>query len=146
MYLEISGRQTGKTTRMINQIYADKHLYDIQILMGMNQKSLKIIKDKIKGNNKIKICLSFESLRKTLSKYNDKKIRLYVDEFLYSNAFINNYEKIKDNFERSYFLLSNGYFSSSMNSEISAVWPEIDLQIMNDNKIYSMHSTTDRPL
>ena len=144
MYLEISARQTGKTTRMINQIYADKHLYDIQILMGINQNSLKLIKDKIKGNSKVKICLSFESLRKTLSKYNDKKIRLYVDEFLYSTAFVNNYNKIKETYECKFTLIENGYFSSSINS--NAMMVLFDMQLTNNDLLYSMHSTLDRPL
>lgn len=144
MYLEISSRQTGKTTRMINQIYADKHLYDIQILMGMNQNSLRLIKNKIKGNNKVKICLSFESLRITLSKYNDKKIRLYVDEFLYSTAFVNNYNKIKEAYECKFTLIENGYFSSSINS--NAMMVLFDMQLTNNDLLYSMHSTLDRPL
>lgn len=144
MYLEISARQTGKTTRMINQIYADKHLFDIQILMGMNQTSLKLIKDKIKGNNKVKICLSFDSLIKTLSKYEGKRIRLYVDEFLYSTAFVNNYNKIKETLECKFTLLENGYFSSSINS--NAVMVLFDMQLKNNELIYSVNTTLDRPL
>lgn len=37
MYLEISQRQSGKTTRMINQMYADKNRYDIQIAFGYSK-------------------------------------------------------------------------------------------------------------
>lgn len=37
MYLEISQRQSGKTTRMINQMYADKNRYDIQIVFGYSK-------------------------------------------------------------------------------------------------------------
>ena len=85
MYLEISGRQTGKTSRLINQIYADKNKYDLQILMGINYNSLKQIKNSVKGNNKLKICLSYEAFQcEILGKNN---VRLYVDEFLYSTAF-----------------------------------------------------------
>ena len=86
MYLEISGRQTGKTSRLINQIYADKNKYDLQILMGINYNSLKQIKNNVKGNNKLKICLSYEAFQcEILGKNN---VRLYVDEFLYSTAFV----------------------------------------------------------
>lgn len=144
MYLEISGRQTGKTTRLINQIYADKNKYDLQILMGMNQKSLKFIKSQIKNNNKVKVCLSFYSLIETLKLYDkcDKKlkVRLYVDEFLYSTAFCNNFKDIKARLETEFNLISNGYFSSSVNSNYHMLL--FDLQMMNNKNITIVNNTT----
>ena len=144
MYLEISSRQTGKTSRMINQIYADKEKYDVQILMGMNWNSLKLIKSKIKRNSKVKICLSFDALRKLLVNYEDKKIRLYVDEFLYSNAFINNFKEIQEIYERKFFLLSNGYFSSSVGSNNYLILRE--LQLLNNEEVYSMSVSNKQPI
>lgn len=98
MYLEISDRQTGKTNRLINQIYRDKQNYDIQILMGINYISLKQIKSAIPKNNKVKICLSYDKLAQTIMGNSNKKIRLYVDEFMFSTAFSNNFDKIKNFF------------------------------------------------
>ena len=98
MYLEISDRQTGKTNRLINQIYRDKQNYDIQILMGINHISLKQIKSAIPKNNKVKICLSYDKLKQTIMGNSNKKIRLYVDEFMFSTAFSNNFDKIKEIF------------------------------------------------
>lgn len=135
MYLEISHRQSGKTTRLINQIYRDKSNYDIQILMGMNYKSLKMIKDQIKGNAKVKICLSYESLNELLiCNYSSKRIRLYVDEFMYSTAFCNNFKIIQSNYG---LLLSNGYFSSSINS--NHVLLLLDLQQLNNSNCVTVN-------
>jgi hypothetical protein len=144
MYLEISARQTGKTSRMINQIYADKEKYDVQILMGMNWISLKSIKSKIKRNSKVKICLSFDAIKKLLTKCEDKKIKLYVDEFLYSNAFINNFKEIQEIYERKFFLLSNGYFSSSINTNNYSILRE--LQLLTNEEIYSMIVSNRQPI
>ncbi|MCR5146154.1 MAG: hypothetical protein K6B70_02225 [Clostridia bacterium] len=152
MYLEISSRQTGKTTRLINQIYADKHKYDLQILMGMNFRSLKKTKSEIKGNNKVKICLSFDSLIETIKSYDnsDKKVRvrLYVDEFLWSKAFCNNYKDIKARFEPEFNLISNGYFSSSMNSNETMILfdMQVDCNTGKIDEIFMVHKTTERPL
>lgn len=145
MYLEIGERQCGKTTRLINQIQADKDNYDIQILMGMNNISLKAIKQKIKHNNKVKICLSFDSLISTIRSYDiykDKKlkVRLYVDEFLYSTSFCNNFNDIKARFETEFDLISNGYFSSSLNSHYFIILRK--LQEFNNNKLTLVHTTT----
>lgn len=143
MYLEIGERQCGKTTRLINQIQFDKNNYDIQILMGMNQMSLKSIKHKIKHNNKVKICLSFDSLAKIINfcdNSNKKlKVRLYVDEFLYSTAFCNNYYDIKARYETEFDLISNGYFSSSLNSQYYMILRK--LQEFNNNKLTLVHTT-----
>ena len=139
MYLEISGRQTGKTTRLINQIYADKNKYDLQILMGMNFQSLKAIKKKIHGNNKVKVCLSYESLKNLLLGSKINRVKLYVDEFLYSNAFCNNFQDIQ-RFETDYNLISNGYFSSSVNSNYHMLL--FDLQMMNNKNITIVNNTT----
>ena len=138
MYLEISGRQTGKTTRLINQIYADKNKYDLQILMGMNFKSLKAIKKQIIGNNKVKICLSYESLKNLLLGSKIKRVKLYVDEFLFSNAFCNNFKDIQK-FETDYNLISNGYFSSSLNSEHYIIL--YDMQVMNNQNLITVNIT-----
>ena len=145
MYLEIGERQCGKTTRLINQIQVDKDKYDIQILMGMNQRSLKAIKQKIRHNNKVKICLSFDSLISTIRSYDTDiqkrlKVRLYVDEFLFSTAFCNNYNDIKARFETEFDLISNGYFSSSLNTQYANVLT--NLQIDNDKKLTIVHTTT----
>jgi hypothetical protein len=138
MYLEISGRQTGKTTRMINQIYADKDKYDLQILMGINYDSLHIIKKQIKKNTKVKICLSLESFKSTILGY--KNVRLYVDEFLYSNAFCNNFEKdflpcYKD-------IITNGYYASSINTGAPGSMVFSKLKELNNDLISSMYKTT----
>jgi F0F1-type ATP synthase alpha subunit len=98
MYLEISDRQTGKTQRLINQIYRDKQNYDIQVLMGINQRSLEMIKREIKQNAKVKICLSYDKLRQLIANNPNKKIRLYVDEFMYSTAFCNNFNELKNEY------------------------------------------------
>lgn len=145
MYLEIGERQCGKTTRLINQIQFDKNKYDIQILMGINNMSLKAIKQKIRHNNKVKICLSFDSLISTIRSYDiykDKKlkVRLYVDEFLFSTAFCNNYHDIKARFEPEFDLISHGYFSSSLNTHNYIVL--LNMQKFNDNKLTLVHTTT----
>ena len=153
MYLEISSRQTGKTTRLINQIYADKHKYDLQILMGISFISLKKIKSEIKGNNKVKICLSFNSLIETIGLYNNSsdkklKIRLYVDEFLYSKAFCNNYKDIKERFEKEFDLISNGYFSSSINSNERNILFDMQVERITGKheSIYIVHKSIETPL
>ena len=112
MYLEISHRQSGKTSRLINQIYRDKLNYDIQILMGINYMSLKFIKSQIRGNTKVKICLSYNSFRSLINKNDNKKIRLYVDEFMDSNSFSNSFNEFMNNYHH---LINDGYFSSSLN-------------------------------
>lgn len=131
MYLEISGRQTGKTTRLINQIYADKEKYDLQILMGINWFSLKNIKSEIKRNNRLKICLSYDAFQcEILGKNN---VRLYVDEFLYSTAFCNNFL----NFMSFHNIIQNGYFVSSINSDRYHIYSQ--LKELNNNFVNSMY-------
>lgn len=93
MYLEISDRQTGKTSRLINQIHRDKSQYDILLLLGINSRSIHYIK-KICHNNKIKCISSISDFRKTRAQYKDKKVKLYVDEFLYSTVFCNNFNNL----------------------------------------------------
>lgn len=131
MYLEISGRRTGKTTRLINQIYADKNKYDLQILMGMNYNSLKEIKNNVKGNNKLKICLSYDSFLETI--VGRKNVRLYVDEFLYSTAFCNNY----NGFKMFLDVLQDGYFVSSVNTDRYYIYSQ--LKELNNNLVNSMY-------
>lgn len=77
MYLEISGRQTGKTTRLINQIYKDKSEYDIQILLSSNRKMSMLIKSKI-SNNKVKYFASIESLNTYLCRKLSVKKYVYI--------------------------------------------------------------------
>ena len=134
MYLEISGRQTGKTLRLINQIYADKEQYDVQILMGMNHHCLNQIKSNVIKNRKLKICLSFDALRAEIGINKNKRIRIYVDEFLYSTAFCNNFLSIIENFTT---IVQNGYFSSSINSKYQDILKK--LQSMNNGIINSMN-------
>lgn len=110
MYLEISDRQTGKSTRLINQIYFDKDKYDLQILMGMNYNHLKQIKDKIKKNSKVKICLSYDKLKHLMANKIYKKIRLYVDEFMYSTAFCNNFNELKTQYPLSELINNRLFF------------------------------------
>jgi hypothetical protein len=134
MYLEISGRQTGKTSRLINQIYADKNKYDLQILMGINYNSLKQIKNNVKGNNKLKICLSYEAFQcEILGKNN---VRLYVDEFLYSTAFCNNFL----NFKSFHNIIQNGYFVSSINTDRYHIYSQ--LKELNNNLVNSMYTSS----
>lgn len=137
MYLEISGRQTGKTSRLINQIQFDKDNYDVQILMGINNNSLKVIKQKIKHNNKVKVCLSFDSLRLIIANNPHKIIRLYVDEFLYSTAFCNNFEQIEQKYKK---LIIDGYFSSSINSNNNNILYQLQLQ--NNKQILTANYTS----
>jgi hypothetical protein len=134
MYLEISGRQTGKTSRLINQIYADKNKYDLQILMGINYNSLKQIKNNVRGNNKLKICLSYEAFQcEILGKNN---VRLYVDEFLYSTAFCNNFL----NFKSFHNIIQNGYFVSSINTDRYHIYSQ--LKELNNNLVNSMYTSS----
>ena len=134
MYLEISGRQTGKTTRMINQIYADKDKYDLQILMGINYDSLHIIKKQIKKNAKVKICLSLESFKSTILGY--KNVRLYVDEFLYSTSFCNNFKEFKNLF---YNVIQDGYYASSINTNTERYLIFLELKEINFGLVNSMN-------
>lgn len=136
MYLEISARQTGKTTRLINQIFADKDQFDIQILMGMNKKSLDLIKTQLKNNNKIKICLTFESFKEITKQLTEKPLtaKLYVDQFMWSNIFMDNFKQILNTQK---YLLINGYFSSSLNTNY--MLSLFELQSLNNGNIYSMN-------
>ena len=134
MYLEISHRQSGKTSRLINQIYRDKLNYDIQILMGINFTSLKFIKSQIKGNVKVKICLSYDSVRSLINENDNKKIRLYVDEFMYSNSFSNNFHEFMNNYHN---LINDGYFTSSLNSNRSNILR--DLQELNNGRCLTVN-------
>lgn len=125
----------GKTARLINQIYRDKECYDVQILMGTNYTSLEELKKQIKKNAKVKICLSFNKLRQLLA--TNKKVRLYVDEFLFSTAFVNNFSEIKKLYET---VLLDGYFSSSLNSK--HLDPLCELQKLNHNNKLMVINTT----
>ena len=102
----------GKTTRLINQLNFDKDKYDVQILLGINHNHIHLLKKQC-HNNKIKCVSSFNDLLNTLYTNNDKNIKLYVDEFLYSTVFCNNY---KDLFTRFPELIKNGYYASSLNT------------------------------
>ena len=119
---------------MINQIYRDKISYDLQILMGINYVSLKHIKDQIKCNAKVKICLSYESFRLLLGEFDKNRIRLYVDEFMYSTAFCNNFEQFIEN---HLDLIKNGYFSSSVKSDHASLL--FTLQELNNGKCLTVN-------
>ena len=134
MYLEISHRQSGKTSRLINQIYRDKLNYDVQILMGINFMSLKFIKSQIKCNTKVKICLSYDSVRSLINENDNKKIRLYVDEFMDSNSFSNNFDEFMNNYHN---LINDGYFSSSLNSNRCNILRE--LQELNNGRCLTVN-------
>ena len=134
MYLEISARQTGKSTRLINQIYFDKDKYDLQILMGMNYNHLKMIKENVKRNNKLKICCSFDSFKETILGY--RNIRLYVDEFLYSTSFCNNFKEFKNLF---YNVIQDGYYVSSINTNNERYSIFLELKELNFGLVNSMN-------
>lgn len=81
--------------------------------MGINLQNCKILNQRIKRNNKVKICLSYDSFLKTIKDYpNINKVRLYVDEFMFSNCFCHSFEQLIDNYRP---ILLNGYYTSSHN-------------------------------
>ena len=99
--------------------------------------SLKTIKSKIKANNKVKICLSVDSLRKIISNNQNKTIKLYVDEFMYSHAFCRQFLELLEAYPE---LIKTGYFSSSINSlQNSVIFKE--LKKLNNNKTLTMLTT-----
>lgn len=131
MYLEISSRQVGKSTRLINQISADKPLYDLQIIMGMNLQHCKCLNKRIKQNNKVKMCLSYDSFINTISRYqNLEKVRLYVDEFMFSTCFCNNFDQLLQHYNS---IILNGYYASSFNNVYNNTL--LKLQGLNNNFI-----------
>lgn len=104
----------------------DKSRYDVQILMGINYISLKHIKEQL-SNNKVKVCCSLADFREFYGKNLDKKIRLYVDEFMYSTVFCNNIEWFM---KHALPLINDGYFCSSLNSKFLNVYNKLkDLSI-----------------
>ena len=88
----------------------------------------------VKGNNKLKICLSYEAFQcEILGKNN---VRLYVDEFLYSTAFCNNFL----NFKSLHNIIQNGYFVSSINTDRYHIYSQ--LKELNNNLVNSMYTSS----
>jgi hypothetical protein len=87
--------------------------------MGLNEISLKTIKSKIKANNKVKICLSVDSLRKIISNNQNKTIKLYVDEFMFSHAFCRQFFEVLEIFPElittRIFFFINQFFTKFIN-------------------------------
>ncbi len=112
MYLEISDRQTGKSTRLINQIIADEQKYDTQILFSLNQLATDYLLSKHKCN-KLITCTTVDSFNHILKGFDINNTRLYVDEFLLNKSFCKNFNiMIKNPYMRN--LIANGYFVSSL--------------------------------
>jgi hypothetical protein len=78
--------------------------------------------------------LSYDSFRSLINENDNKKIRLYVDEFMYSNSFSNNFHEFMNNYHN---LINDGYFSSSLNSNRSNILRE--LQELNNGRCLTVN-------
>lgn len=129
MYLEISQRQSGKTTRMINQMYADKNRYDIQIVFGYSKFYTHRIQN-IHISDNLKSCSTYESLCEILDHYcNDHTVKLYVDEFAYMPEFCNNITHLIKTYRK---IVEDGYFTST--PPITTLGSEAMLKLTNINR------------
>ena len=61
-------------------------------------------------SSKVKICLSYDKLKHLIAHYTNKKIRLYVDEFMYSTAFCNNFNELKTQYPLSELINNRLFF------------------------------------
>jgi hypothetical protein len=125
--------ELGKTTRLINQMTFDKDKYDLQILLGMNHPHIHNIKKQC-HNNKIKCVSSFNDLLNVIYANKNLKTKLYVDEFLYSTVFCNNYKELLERFPE---LIKNGYYTGSINTRY---YHDVfnSLQDLNDGNYFSV--------
>lgn len=96
MYLEISMRQSGKTTRLVNQICADKDRFDIQILFSFSNYNFYNFNRCLITNDNLKVCTLYETLLNLLKTYyKNESVKLYVDEFAYIPEFYKSYIILK---------------------------------------------------
>ena len=138
MYLEISMRQSGKTTRLINQICADKDRFDIQILFVFsNAYRFTILNRHLITNDNLKVCTSYEALLNLLrTYYKIESVKLYVDEFAYIPEFYNNFNDLLKNYKD---IIYDGYFTSTMSADINGAQIISKLIKLNENKYFTFN-------
>lgn len=138
MYLEISMRQSGKTTRLINQICADKDRFDIQILFVFSTAyKFTILNRHLIANDNLKVCTSYEALLNLLRiYYKNESVKLYVDEFAYIPEFYDNFNDLLKNYKD---IINDGYFTSTMNADINGAQIISKLIKLNENKYYAFN-------
>lgn len=136
MYLEISMRQSGKTTRLVNQICADKDRFDIQILFTFSNYNFYNSRYLITNDN-LKVCTTYEALLNLLrTHYKIESVKLYVDEFAYIPEFYNNFNDLLKNYKD---IINDGYFTSTMSADINEAQVISKLIKLNKNKYYSFN-------
>ena len=136
MYLEISMRQSGKTTRLINQICADKDRFDIQILFSFSNYHFYNSRYLITNDN-LKVCTLYETLLNLLrTHYKIESVKLYVDEFAYIPEFYNNFNDLLKNYKD---IIYDGYFTSTMSADINGAQVISKLIKLNENKYYAFN-------
>lgn len=136
MYLEISMRQSGKTTRLVNQICADKDRFDIQILFTFSNYNFYNSRYLITNDN-LKVCTTYEALLNLLrTHYKIESVKLYVDEFAYIPEFYNNFNDLLKNYKD---IINDGYFTSTMSADINGAQVISKLIKLNKNKYYSFN-------
>lgn len=136
MYLEISMRQSGKTTRLVNQICADKDRFDIQILFSFSNYHFYNSRYLITNDN-LKVCTLYETLLNLLKTYyKNESMKLYVDEFAYVPEFYNNFNDLLKNYKD---IIYDGYFTSTMSADINGAQVISKLIKLNENKYYAFN-------
>ena len=136
MYLEISMRQSGKTTRLVNQICADKDRFDIQILFSFSNYNFYNSRYLITNDN-LKVCTTYEALLNLLrTHYKIESVKLYVDEFAYIPEFYNNFNDLLKSYKD---IIYGGYFTSTMSADINGAQVISKLIKLNKNKYYSFN-------
>lgn len=138
MYLEISMRQSGKTTRLINQICADKDRFDIQILFVFSTAyKFTILNRHLITNDSLKVCTSYKTLLNLLrTHYKIESVKLYVDEFAYIPEFYDNFNDLLKNYKD---IIYDGYFTSTMSADINGAQVISKLIKLNENKYYAFN-------
>lgn len=137
MYLEISMRQSGKTTRLVNQICADKDRFDIQILFSFSNYNFHNFNRYLITNDSLKVCTSYKTLLNLLrTHYKIESVKLYVDEFAYVPEFYNNFNDLLKNYKD---IIYGGYFTSTMSADINGAQIISKLIKLNENKYYAFN-------
>lgn len=137
MYLEVSDRRTGKTTRLMNNL--SKVYNDVKsdkspnrpliLFVGLNHNYMNeiVLKNHLNVSDFFKIAVDCKSILMAIRGNSNRKIKLFVDEFDGCRGFKEALDELVSVYPE---IIADGYFSSSMNGDtiIEKLLPYIDVE------------------
>lgn len=126
MQFDISDRQTGRTTRLIQQILFDvssdpnAQLYPI-VCVGSKHFAADVFKLLVRFDVQkfVNVCSTSDSIFNCIGSVPKDRIRLYVDDLEYNKPFLRFLKELDLTIPENQVLISSGYFTATSSDAVA---------------------------